>query len=327
MKTKISPAVVGLFVLGAMLLVLVALLSFGGVNFFSKPQRFVVYFDESIHGLDLGSAVKLRGVRVGRVADLNVQYNASTNKSVVAVLCEFSRNIIIDDQGKPKLREVSEHKCPVCGREMIKRRGRFGEFLGCSGYSVKKADGTPECATIINLDKEGKPLPPKPKPVQTTIKCEKCGGPMLLRNSKRGPFLGCSTFPKCRAVKSVKKLEGEDLKQAEALLPALQASAADAAALAQKVTGALPAPADNGKPATIATDIDCDECGKPMIVRSGRRGKFLGCSGYPRCKNTMEVPARLLEEMGVNGNGPAKPPETKEPPPPPEDVPTDLPLE
>ncbi len=100
MKTKISPAVVGLFVLGAMLLVLVALLSFGGVNFFSKPQRFVVYFDESIHGLDLGSPVKLRGVRVGRVVDLNVRYDAASNKSVVAVVCEFSRNMIIDDKGQ-----------------------------------------------------------------------------------------------------------------------------------------------------------------------------------------------------------------------------------
>lgn len=101
MKTKISPAVVGMFVLGALLLIVAALLSFGGVNFFSKPQRFQVYFNESIHGLDLGSAVKLRGVRVGRVADLNILYNAATNKSVVAVVCEFSRNMIIDDQGRP----------------------------------------------------------------------------------------------------------------------------------------------------------------------------------------------------------------------------------
>jgi paraquat-inducible protein B len=100
-KTKISPAVVGVFVLGALLLIIVALLSFGGVNFFSKPQRFIVYFDESIHGLDLGSPVKLRGVRVGRVADLNVRYNAATNKSVVAVVCEFNRNMIVDDQDQP----------------------------------------------------------------------------------------------------------------------------------------------------------------------------------------------------------------------------------
>jgi paraquat-inducible protein B len=100
-KTKISPSVVGIFVIGAILLIIVALLSFGSVNFFSKPQRFLVYFDESIHGLDLGSSVKLRGVRVGRVADLSVRYNAATNKSDVAVICEFNRNMIIDDQGKP----------------------------------------------------------------------------------------------------------------------------------------------------------------------------------------------------------------------------------
>jgi ssDNA-binding Zn-finger/Zn-ribbon topoisomerase 1 len=40
-----------------------------------------------------------------------------------------------------------------------------------------------------------------------------------------------------------------------------------------------------------------------MIVRTGRRGQFLGCSGYPKCKNTSEVPARLAEEMGLSANG------------------------
>jgi ssDNA-binding Zn-finger/Zn-ribbon topoisomerase 1 len=35
----------------------------------------------------------------------------------------------------------------------------------------------------------------------------------------------------------------------------------------------------------------------------GRRGPFLGCSGYPKCKNTGEVPAKLMEELELNGNG------------------------
>jgi len=100
-KTKISPTIVGMFVIGAVALVLIALLSFGGVNFFSKPQRFVAYFDESIHGLDLGSPVKLRGVRVGRVVDLNVQYDAKSKKSVVEVICEFSRSTIKNEKGAP----------------------------------------------------------------------------------------------------------------------------------------------------------------------------------------------------------------------------------
>lgn len=100
MKTKISPALVGFFVLGFLILGIVALLSFGGVNFFSKPQRFVVYFDESIHGLDLGSPVKLRGVRVGRVVDTALNYDSATNEAVVAVTCELNRNMMKDLQGQ-----------------------------------------------------------------------------------------------------------------------------------------------------------------------------------------------------------------------------------
>ena len=215
---------------------------------------------------------------------------------------ECSHTQPVDQQGKPTVREVSEHKCPVCGREMIKRRGRFGEFLGCSGYSIKNEKGEPSCSTIINLDKEGNPLPPKPAPIKTTVACEKCGSPMLLRDSKRGPFLGCSSFPKCRSTKMVKKLTGADLQQVEALLPLLKEESDKARAMVEKIIGENPV-SSNGKPATIATDIDCDECGKPMIIRTGRRGRFLGCSGFPKCKNTAEVPARLVEELGLNGNG------------------------
>src|SRR5689334_1975009 len=101
MKTKVSPAIIGAFVIGAMVLGVVALLAFGGVNFFSKPQRFVVYFDESVHGLDQGSQVKLRGVRVGRVIEMNIRYDPQGNHSVVAVVCEFSKDMISDVRGQP----------------------------------------------------------------------------------------------------------------------------------------------------------------------------------------------------------------------------------
>jgi DNA topoisomerase-1 len=217
----------------------------------------------------------------------------------------------VDQQGKPTIREVSQHKCPVCGREMIKRRGRFGEFLGCSGYSVKNEKGEPSCNTIINLDKEGNPLPPKIK-IETTVACDKCGSPMILRDSKRGPFLGCSSFPKCRNTKMMKKLEGADLAQVEKLIPLLKEGAQRSAEMVAKILGENPANAATAaRTGPITTDIDCDECGKPMVIRKGRRGYFLGCSGYPKCKNTGEVPAKLLEEMELNGNGQAK----KEEPP------------
>ncbi|TAG27604.1 MAG: MCE family protein [Verrucomicrobia bacterium] len=108
MKNKISPTVIGLFVLGALLLAVISLFAFGGINFFSKPERFVVYFDETIHGLDNGSPVKLRGVRIGRVVGMNVRAiplaqgegNDKSN-SVVAVVCELSRDVVADGSGRP----------------------------------------------------------------------------------------------------------------------------------------------------------------------------------------------------------------------------------
>jgi ssDNA-binding Zn-finger/Zn-ribbon topoisomerase 1 len=183
---------------------------------------------------------------------------------------------------------------------MIKRRGRFGEFLGCSGYSIKNEKGEPSCSMIINLDKQGNPLPPKPKPITTTIACPTCGSPLYLRGGKRGPWLACSKYPKCRARVAMAKLSPEDKKQVDALLPLLQEGAEANAALIAKIVGDNPASAV--QPTNITTDIDCDECGKPMIIRTGKRGQFLGCSGYPKCKNTAEVPAKLIEEMGLNGS-------------------------
>jgi DNA topoisomerase-1 len=148
--------------------------------------------------------------------------------------------------------------------------------------------------------------------IETTVPCEKCGSPMILRDSKRGPFLGCSAFPKCRATKQVAKLEGKVKEYVETLVPALKEGGAKAAEIAARVSaqfGDLPQPT---VVKNITTDIDCEECGKPMIIRSGKRGPFLGCSGYPKCKNTAEVPAKLMEEMGLNGNNADKSGEPKQ---------------
>ncbi|MBA4137203.1 MAG: hypothetical protein C0518_07795 [Opitutus sp.] len=88
-----------MFVLGAVLLLLLAFISFGGTNFFSKPTRFVVYFNESVSGLDPGAAVKVTGVRIGRVAAINVRYDSSTRAAQVQTICEIDRNVLIDRDG------------------------------------------------------------------------------------------------------------------------------------------------------------------------------------------------------------------------------------
>jgi DNA topoisomerase-1 len=77
---------------------------------------------------------------------------------------------------------------------------RFGTFLGCSDY--------PNCKTIVNLDKEGKPKPPKEPAEPTGVICHKCGkGELVIRQSKRGPFMGCNKFPRCRTIVKMEKLD------------------------------------------------------------------------------------------------------------------------
>jgi len=113
-----------------------------------------------------------------------------------------------DRNGEMVKEKVTEHKCPLCGKPMVHRQGRFGPFLGCSDY--------PNCKTTLKLDKQGNIIPPKPPPEPTGVKCYKCKeGELVIRKSKRGPFLGCNRFPKCRTIISIKQLDNlKKLQQA-----------------------------------------------------------------------------------------------------------------
>ena len=100
------------------------------------------------------------------------------------------KNVKPLSNAKPKPQDTGV-SCPGCsdGR-MLLRNGRFGPFLACSNY--------PDCNTLLKLDKQRKIEPPKTPPLETDLPCPKCGSPLYLRTGKRGPWLGCSKFPKCR---------------------------------------------------------------------------------------------------------------------------------
>jgi paraquat-inducible protein B len=100
MKTKLNPTLVGIFVLGTLALIAVALLSSRSLHLFSKPGRFVAYFRESVQGLDVGGPVKLRGVQVGRVLTIQVHFDSKTKQSQVVVVAEFDQNVISDQAGR-----------------------------------------------------------------------------------------------------------------------------------------------------------------------------------------------------------------------------------
>ncbi len=106
----------------------------------------------------------------------------------------------IDRKGRPTLPERVDVACPEDGSAMEKRIGRFGPFLASVNY--------PDIKTCVNLDKKGGIKYPTPPPLLVdSLICEKCEKPMYLRRGKKGPWLGCSTFPKCKGRMGWKSLE------------------------------------------------------------------------------------------------------------------------
>ena len=91
------------------------------------------------------------------------------------------------------------------------------------------------------------------QPKMSEEKCPLCGAAMLIRESRFGKYLSCSTFPKCK--------------------------------------GKIQLSPEGQKIVLEATGDVCDFCGKPMVIRTGRKGRFLACSGYPACKNTYSLDA------------------------------------
>jgi DNA topoisomerase-1 len=102
----------------------------------------------------------------------------------------------------------------------------------------------------------------KPEEKPTDISCEKCGAMMIVRRGRRGEFLACPKYPACRNTKNF-TCDGEHVVVAEA----------------------------------EETDEVCEKCGKPMRVRVGRYGKFLGCSAYPECKGIKPLVALVSLDM------------------------------
>ena len=93
----------------------------------------------------------------------------------------FSEKLEIADKSIEKIKledEVTDEVCEICGKNMVVKHGRFGEFLACSGY--------PDC-------KNTKPILKK-----IGVACPKCGKDIVVRNTKRGRiFYGCSGYPDC----------------------------------------------------------------------------------------------------------------------------------
>lgn len=91
--------------------------------------------------------------------------------------------------------EPTGETCTECGKELVKRWGRNGQFIGCEGY--------PDCKFTRSIESDTDVKDEEKQAVLTEHVCELCGAYMMKRWGRNGWFLGCSTFPKCKHTRSL----------------------------------------------------------------------------------------------------------------------------
>ena len=90
---------------------------------------------------------------------------------------------------------------------------------------------------------------------ETSLVCEKCGKPMVIKWGRNGKFLACSGYPDCKNTMNFRMENGEIV------------------------------PEENGD----LTGEKCPDCGGDLVVKQGRYGKFIACSRYPECRYTKKI--------------------------------------
>ena len=125
----------------------------------------------------------------------------------------------------------------------------------------------------------------------SNVKCDKCGAFMVIRNGKFGKFLACPNYPKCKNTKPIEVLTGGEAKPQT-----------DGDSFSLRPSSGSVAPEEKSTPE--ATGEVCEKCGRPMVLRKGRYGNFLACSGYPECKNIRNLAGTKSETDGDYGKCP-----------------------
>ncbi len=203
---------------------------------------------------------------------------------------------------KKEREETTDIECEVCGKPMMIKWGRNGQFLACSGFpSCKNTRNFRrlESGEIQVLEDES----PEPCPLD--------GGKLVIRQGKKGTFLGCSNYPDCKFTSNftidddgkpypVDKGEQTTEEELPSECPECGADLVEKRGRYGKflacskypdckTTVKIPKHLQKKEPPEQAGE-NCDKCGKPMVIRKGRYGPFMACSGYPKCRNIKKLP-------------------------------------
>jgi DNA topoisomerase-1 len=176
--------------------------------------------------------------------------------------------------------EIGE-ACDKCGKPMLKRVGKFGPFIACSGY--------PDCTNTRELEVQE----PESESGEEEIEpCENCGKPMAVKRGRFGQFLACTGYPECKTTRKLIATKQGGLRAVkpdqilDELCPRCNANLVIKQGRYGEFTACTKYPECKyvkHKTTGLKCPKDADKGGE-VVERKSKRGKtFFGCSNYPDC--------------------------------------------
>ncbi|MCX7085426.1 MAG: MlaD family protein [Methylococcales bacterium] len=101
MSKPANPFAIGAFLVGALILLIIGVLVFGGGQFLKKKMQYVIFFDSALNGLNVGAPVKLQGVQIGTVKEISLELAQDARKITKPVVIEIDPEAVLDSTGHP----------------------------------------------------------------------------------------------------------------------------------------------------------------------------------------------------------------------------------
>ena len=128
MSHKANPAIIGVFVVGAIVLTVVSILFFGSIHLFTRTERLVVFFEESVNGLDIGAPVKFNGVPIGEVTGIHLSFDKRQNETQIPVILTVEVGRLYDGLGFARDRDFNLF-CEQAVSQGLRARLQYQSFV------------------------------------------------------------------------------------------------------------------------------------------------------------------------------------------------------
>ncbi len=281
MKKKVSPAAIGAFVVGAVVLAVISVLLFGaGRGFFSPQRQLVLFFQESVKGLNIGAPVMFKGVKIGAVTDVRLEFDRNTMVFRIPVIVEIDPQRFREFGGKAAPQAESKAEQYETVRRLVEQKGLKAQLQVQSlvtGQLFVQLDFYPhKPIQLIGADLDIQELPTVASPMEEISEAiEKFPIESILEKAAKA-LEGIERFVNSPDIRQVVPALNRTIGKTDRVLDSFDHLVADARHLVKNADAQIQ-PLQTGLHAALESGREAmDQVGRTFALEKGAAGRIAG---------------------------------------------------